>query len=175
MQIVYLCLALALLSLSFVVVLNSAEQPSTIYAGSNVRFLASLPSLLLLLSLTTWFFPEPLAAGFLDWFLLIAVLGLFVAFCAWIESRYKAGIFKRVMNAVVVDKQGKAIDYKKALLRNSLKVLLLPVAPFNLYVLMKDFRRQALHDKWSGTFVMWTADTIRANQPKSDYEVNISS
>ncbi|HEX7025641.1 MAG TPA: RDD family protein, partial [Gammaproteobacteria bacterium] len=90
-------------------------------------------------------------------------------------ARSGGGVFKRVMHAVVVNKQGKALSFRKALWRNLLKLLLLPFAPLSFYALSKDFRRQALHDKLSGSFVMWTPDVIAASEPESSYQVDIKS
>lgn len=175
MQIVFLCVAIAVLVFSFFVVLNTAETSSRLYPGSNVRFLAALPSTLLCLVLLAWFFPEPLSSDYVSWLLIVIIAAGFVFYGAWVDAGFNGGLFKRVMHAVVVNKQGKALTFKKALWRNVLKLVLLPVAPLNLHVLAKDFRRQALHDKLSGSFVMWSPDVIAANEPESSYEVDIKS
>jgi hypothetical protein len=175
MQIVFLCIAIALLVFSFFVVLNTAETSSRLYPGSTVRFLAALPGLLLLLVLFVWFFPEPLFSDYVGWLLIVAVAAGFVFYGAWADARFYGGLFKRVMHAVVVNRQGKALTFKKALWRNFLKLVLLPFAPLNFHALSKDFRRQALHDKLSGSFVMWTPEMIAANEPESSYQVDIKS
>jgi uncharacterized RDD family membrane protein YckC len=175
MQIVFLCAGLAILVLSFIVVLNNPEQSSRLYPGSNVRFLSALPGLLLLLVLLTWFFPEPLSSDYLGWFFCVAIIVGFVAYSAWVDSSFKGGLFKRVMHSVVVNKQAKQLTFKQALLRNMLRLVFLPIAPFNLYMMSRDFRRQSLHDRLSGTLVMWTPDVIAANEPESSYKVDIKS
>lgn len=175
MQIVFLCVAIAVLVFSFFVVLNTAETSSRLYPGSNVRFLAALPGTLLLLVLLVWFFPEPLASDYVSWVLVVIVAAGFMFYGAWVDARFYGGLFKRVMHAIVVNKQGKALTFKKALWRNFLKLALLPLAPLNLRALSKDFRRQALHDKLSGSFVMWTPDVIAAHEPESSYQVDIKS
>jgi hypothetical protein len=175
MQIVFLCVGIALLVFSFFVVLNTAETSSRLYPGSNVRFLAALPGALLQLILLVWFFPEPLAADYLGWLLVTATVAGFVVYGAWVDARFNGGLFKRVMHAIVVNRQGKALTFKKALWRNFLKLVLLPFAPLNFHALSKDFRRQALHDRLSGSFVMWTPDVIAANEPESSYQVDIKS
>lgn len=175
MQIIFLCVAIALLVFSFFVVLNTAEMSSRLYPGSNVRFLAALPGTLLLLVLLGWFFPEPLSSDYVNWFLIIVIAAGFVFYGAWVDTRFYGGLFKRVMHAIVVNKQGRALTFKKALWRNFLKLVLLPFAPLNFHTLSKDFRRQALHDKLSGSFVMWTPEMIVANEPESSYEVDIKS
>jgi uncharacterized RDD family membrane protein YckC len=175
MQIVFLCIAIALLVFSFFVVLNTAETSSRLYPGSNVRFLAALPGLLLLLVLFVWFFPEPLSSDYIGWLLIVTVAAGFVFYGAWADARFYGGLFKRAMHAIVVNRQGRALTFKKALWRNFLKLILLPLAPLNFHALSKDFRRQALHDKLSGSFVMWTPEVIAANEPESSYEVDIKS
>lgn len=175
MQIVFLCVAIALLVFSFFAVLNTAETSSRLYPGSNVRFLAALPGTLVLLALLVWFFPEPLPSDYAGWLLIVVVAAGFIVYGAWADAEFNGGLFKRVMHAVVVNKQGKALTFKKALWRNFLKLVLLPIAPLNLHVLSKDFRRQALHDKLSGSFVMWTPEVIAANEPEPSYEVDIKS
>lgn len=175
MQVVFLCIAIALLAFSFFVVLNTAETSSRLYPGSNVRFLAALPSALLFLVLLVWFFPEPLAADYAGWLLVAVIAAGFIFYGAWVDARFNGGLFKRVMHAIVVNKQGKGLTFKTALWRNFLKLVLLPFAPLNFHALSKDFRRQALHDKLSGSFVMWTPDIIAANEPESSYQVDIKS
>lgn len=175
MQIVFFCGGLAILVLSFIVVLNNPEQSSRLYPGSNVRFLSALPGLLLLLALLSWFFPEPLSSDYAGWFIWLVIIAGFTAYSAWVDASFKGGLFKRVMHSVVVNKQAKRISFKQALLRNIFKLVLLPVAPFNLYMMSRDFRRQSLHDRLSGTLVMWTPDVIAANEPGSSYEVDIKS
>ncbi|HEX7028227.1 MAG TPA: hypothetical protein VF268_13385, partial [Gammaproteobacteria bacterium] len=87
MQIVFLCVAIALLVSCFFVVLNTAEISSRLYPGSNVRFLAALPGLLLLLTLLVWFFPEPLSTDYSNWLLVFIAAGGFVVYGAWADAR----------------------------------------------------------------------------------------
>ena len=175
MQIVFLCFGLGWLCLSFIVVLNNPEQPSRLYPGTNVRFLASLPGALLLFVLLVWFFPEPFSTDFIGWFLCFVVVVGFVLYGAWVDSQFKGGFFKHVMHSVVVDTKAKPISFQQALWRNIVKVLLLPLAPFSLYIIAKDFRRQSLHDRICSSLVMWTPDVIAANEPESSYEVDIKA
>jgi uncharacterized RDD family membrane protein YckC len=173
MKILFICVSIAVGVLSFVIVLNSHEQPSRLYPGTNVRFCAAVPGIGLFFALVAWLFPaEASQTG--GWYIafVIMLLAIFIVYGAWVESAFQAGLVKRMMHAVVVDKQGKPIDFNQALLRNVYKWLLVPLAPLSLYLLARDFRRQALHDKLAGTVVMWTPDMIKANQPKSSYEVD---
>jgi uncharacterized RDD family membrane protein YckC len=172
MKILFICISIAVGVLSFFVVLNSHEQPSRLYPGSNVRFCAAVPGIGLFFAVAAWLFPaETVEKAWYVGFLLL-LLVIFIIYGAWVESAFQAGLAKRVMHAVVVDKQGRPIDFKQALLRNLYKWLLLPLAPLNLYWMTRDFRRQALHDKFARTVVMWTPEVIKANQPKSSYEVD---
>lgn len=173
LQIAVLCVGVALLTITFMVVLNSTERSSPLYPGSNVRFLASVPTILLLLLLAPWLVTAPPEIDVLRTVGLIVLLVLYVLYHAWVESRFRGGPAKRAMKAVVVDKNGKAVSFKRALTRNIVKLLLLPLAPLNIYFVIKDFRHQALHDKAAGTFVMWSPEAIRERQPKSSYEVDI--
>ncbi len=180
MHIIFLCLCVAIGVLSFAVVLNSAEQPSRLYPGSNVRFLASIPAYVALIIGLFFLFPDlqGLLAFDIYSILWLLLLVLFVVahtvYCAWVEYKYQAGLGKSLLKAIVVDKAGKPLTMAQALKRNTFKLLLLPLAPISLYIMIKDFRKQTLHDKLSDTFVMWPADIIDANQPQSSYEVNIS-
>jgi uncharacterized RDD family membrane protein YckC len=157
------------------VVLNSLEKSSILYPGSNVRFLASLPISLLLLGLCSWLITIPPNIDIIKTLELAAILVVYIIYSAWVESRFRGGIAKRAMHAVVSDKNGKGISFQQALLRNILKLILLPFAPFSLYFMIKDFRRQAPHDKLAGTFVMWSPDAIKDRQPNENkgYEVEI--
>lgn len=173
LQILVLCVGIGLFVMTFMVVLNSTERSSPLYPGSNVRFLASVPTTLLLLAVCPWLLSAPPETDIAKTAGLLAILIVYVLYHAWVESSFRGGVIKRAMKAIVVDKNGKAITFKRALLRNVVKLLFLPLAPLNIYIVIKDFRRQALHDKIAGTFVMWSPEAIREKQPKSSYEVSI--
>lgn len=173
LNILVFCLGLGLFALSFMVVLNSPEQTSPLYPGSNVRFLATMPVALLLLFVCPWILSFPPEIDVSDTLILVGLLAAHVGYSAWVESRYKGGVARRAMKAMVVDARGKPIPFKRALLRNLFKLVLLPLAPLSLYFMLKDFRRQAPHDKLAGTFVMWTPEAMRERQPDSSYEVDI--
>ena len=172
-QIFIFALGLGLLGLSFLVVLNSLEQSNLLYPGSNVRFLATLPAALLLLVLCPWFITIPPDIDIIDSVKLGLILIVFVLYGAAFESWFRGGMAKRAMSAVVVDKNGKSISFKRALLRNIFKALLLPFSPICLYLMIKDYRRQALHDKLTGTFVMWSPEALKKNTPDDGYQVEI--
>ena len=174
LQIFILVLGLSLLVLSFLVVLNSPEQNSRLYPGSNVRFLATMPSALILIFLCPWLVTVPPEFSILKTAELLLLLAVYVLYGAWVESSFRGGVAKRAMKAQVVDRKGKAISFKRALWRNIVKLLLFPLAPFCLFFMVKDFRRQAPHDKLADTFVIWTADAISDMQPESSYKVEIS-
>lgn len=173
LQILIFISGLALFALSFMVVLNSAEQPSRLYPGSNVRFLATMPIALLLLGVCPWLVTLPSDLNVFKTVQLLAVLAVFVCYGAWVESRFRGGLAKRAMKAIVVDKGGKNLTFRQALLRNVYKLILLPLAPISLYLLLKDFRRQALHDKLAGTFVMWAPEVMQDNKPEHGIQVEI--
>jgi uncharacterized RDD family membrane protein YckC len=174
MQIVFLCISIAIGFVSFVMMLNSHEEPSRLYPGTNVRYWATFLLALVFLGGTASVFPDRLThitAVFNYLMLLFFVAGV-VGYCAWVESRFQGGVMKRMMHAVVVGKDGKAVDFVTALKRNAYKWFLFPLAPLSLYFMIRDPRRRALHDRWAGTFVMWAPDVIKANQPESSYEVD---
>jgi uncharacterized RDD family membrane protein YckC len=174
MQIVFLCICIAIGFLGFVIVLNSHEEPSRLYPGINVRYWATFPLGVLFLVVTTGVFPDHLThvTSFPNYLALLLFVSALVAYCAWVESRFQAGLMKRMMHAVVVGKDGKAVDFITALKRNACKWFLFPLAPLSLYFMARDSRRRALHDRLAGTFVMWAPDVIKANQPKSAYVVD---
>ncbi|HEY3488446.1 MAG TPA: RDD family protein, partial [Gammaproteobacteria bacterium] len=173
MKIVFLCFCLVIGVAGFIIVLNSREEESKLYPGSNVRYWASFPLALVFLTGTVWLFPEQLlhitAVG--NYIMLLLWVGIIIVYCAWIESRFQGGMVKRMMHAVVVDKQGKPVDFITALQRNLCKWLLFPLAPLSLHLITRDPRRRALHDKFAKTFVMWAPDMIKANEGQSGYEV----
>lgn len=174
MKIVYLCLSVAIGFLGFVVVLNSHEEPSKLYPGTNVRYWATFPLGLLFLALTCIVFPDHLThiTSLPNYLLLLLLICAFVGYCAWVESRFQGGLMKRMMHAVVVGKDGKPVNFATALIRNAYKWFLFPLAPLSLHFMVHDSRRRALHDRLAGTFVMWNPDVIKANQPQSSYEVD---
>ena len=168
LQILIFVLSLIIFVLSFVVVLNSHEQLSVLYPGSNIRFIATMPIVLLLLGLCPWLITLPPDLNIYKTIQLLAILLVFVFYSAWVESHYRGGLVKRALKAIVVDKGGKNITFKRAVFRNIYKLLLLPLAPISLYLLLKDFRRQAPHDKLAGTFVMWAPDAMHVNEPPEE-------
>lgn len=174
MQIVYLCLCIAIGFLGFVIVLNSHEAPSKLYPGTNVRYWATFPLGLLFLVVTYIVFPDHLThiKSVPNYLVLLLLMFAFVVYCAWVESRFQGGLMKRMMHAVVVGKDGKPVDFGTALIRNAYKWFLFPLAPLSLHFMARDSRRRALHDRLAGTFVMWSPDVIKANQPPSSYEVD---
>lgn len=173
LQLFIFVLGLALLVLGFLVVLNSSEQGSRLYPGSNVRFLATTPAALVLVMICPWLVTLPPDINWSKLLILLFVLALYLFYTAWVESSFRGGIVRRALKAQVVNRQGKAISFKKALWRNTFKLLMFPFAPVTLYFMMKDFRRQAPHDKLSGTFVIWTTDAIKDMQPEASYHVEI--
>lgn len=174
MQIVFLCLSIAIGFFGFVIVLNSQEQPSKLYPGTNVRYWATFPLGMLFLAVTASVFPDHLThvTSVPNYLALLFLISAFVAYCAWMESRFQGGAMKRMMHAIVVGKNGKPVDFVTALKRNAFKWFLFPLAPLSLYLMVRDSRRRALHDRLAGTFVMWSPDVIKANQPQSSYEVD---
>lgn len=174
MQIVFLCISIAIGFSGFVIVLNSQEEPSRLYPGTNVRYWASFPLAVLFLAVTASVFPDHLThvTSFPNYLALLLLISAFVAYCAWMESRYQGGPMKRMMHAVVVGKDGKPVDFVTALKRNAIKWFLFPLAPLSLYFMVRDSRRRALHDRLANTFVMWSPDMLKANQPQSSYEVD---
>ena len=173
LQIFLLVLGLSLLVLSFLVVLNSSEQSSRLYPGSNVRFLATMPSALVLILVCPWLISLPPEFSALKTVELALLLALYVIYSAWTESSFRGGLAKRALKAQVVDRKGKGVSFRRALWRNIFKLLLFPLAPFCLFFMIKDFRRQAPHDKLTDTFVIWTADAMKEMQPESSYKVEI--
>lgn len=174
MQIVFLCICIAIGFSSFVIMLNSHEEPSRLYPGTNVRFWATFPSALLFMATTASVFPDHPAhiTSVPNYIVLLLLVSAIVAYCTWAESRFQGGFMKRVMHSVVVGRNGKPVDLATALKRNAFKWFLFPLAPLSLYFMVHDSRRRALHDRLAGTFVMWTPDVIKANQPQSSYEVD---
>lgn len=174
MQIVFLCICTAIGFFSFVIVLNSQEEPSRLYPGTNVRYWASFPLGVLFLVVTASVFPDHLThvTSFPNYLALLLLISAFAAYCAWVESRYQGGPMKRMMHAVVVGKHGKPVDLVTALKRNAFKWFLFPLAPLSLYLMIRDSRRRALHDRLADTYVMWSPDMLKANQPQSSYEVD---
>jgi uncharacterized RDD family membrane protein YckC len=174
MQIVYLCLCVAIGFISFVIVLNSHEEPSKLYPGTNVRYWATFPLGLLFTVMTYSVFPDKLThiTSVPNYLVLLLLISALVGYCAWAESRFQGGLMKRTLHAVVVGKDGKPVDFVTALQRNACKWFLFPLAPLSLYFMVRDSRRRALHDRVAGTFVMWSPDMIKAHQPESSYEVD---
>jgi uncharacterized RDD family membrane protein YckC len=173
LQLFILVLGLSLLVLSFLVVVNSSEQNSRLYPGSNVRFLATMPSALVLVLVCPWFITMSPQFSWLKTLQLLLVIVLYLFYAAWMESSFRGGLAKRALKAQVVDRKGREISFKRALSRNIFKLLFFPLAPFCLFFMIKDFRRQAPHDKLTDTFVIWTAEAIREMQPESSYRVEI--
>jgi uncharacterized RDD family membrane protein YckC len=174
MKIVFLCVSTAIGFFGFMLVLNSHEEPSKLYPGTNVRYWATFPLALLFLALTYSVFPDHLThiTSLPSYLVLLLLVSLIVVYCAWMESSFQGGLMKRMMHAVVVGKGGKPVDFITALKRNVCKWFLFPLAPLSLHFMIKDSRRRALHDRLAGTFVMWAPDVIKANQPQSSYEVD---
>jgi uncharacterized RDD family membrane protein YckC len=159
--------------LSFLVVLNSTEQSSRLYPGSNVRFLGTAPLALVMVLSCPWLITIPPNFNWLKTLILILIIATYLLYTAWIESRFRGGLARHAMRAQVVDRQGKQISFKRALWRNIFKLVLFPLAPLCLYFMIKDFRRQALHDKLAGTFVIWTNEAMEDMQPDSSYHVEM--
>jgi uncharacterized RDD family membrane protein YckC len=174
MQIVFLCISIAIAFLGFMIVLNSQEEPSRLYPGTNVRYWSTFPLGVLFLAVTASVFPDHLThvTSLPDYLALLFLISAFAVYCAWVESGFQGGPLKRMMHAVVVGKDGKPVDFVTALKRNAFKWFLFPLAPLSLYLMARDSRRRALHDRMAGTFVMWSPDMIKANQPRSSYEVD---
>jgi uncharacterized RDD family membrane protein YckC len=174
MQIVFLCLCILIGFISFVMVLNSHEEPSRLYPGTNVRYWGTFPLALIFLGGTASMFPDHIAhiTSVFNYLMLLFFVSGVVGYCAWVESRFQGGMVKQLMHAVVVGKDGKPVSFSTALKRNAFKWFLFPLAPLSLHLMIKDPRRRALHDRFAGTFVMWAPDVIKANQPQSSYEVD---
>ena len=129
LQIFILVLGLGVFVLSFLVVLNSSEQSSRLYPGSNVRFLATMPSALLLALICPWLITMPPEFSWLKTLWLVLLIALYLLYTAWVESSFRGGLIKRALKAQVVDRKGKAISFKRALFRNIFKFVLFPLAP----------------------------------------------
>jgi uncharacterized RDD family membrane protein YckC len=173
LQIFLFVLGLSLLVLSFLVVVNSPEQNSRLYPGSNIRFLATVPSALVLALVCPWYITLPPEFSWQKTLWLVLFVVLYLLYSAWVESSFRGGMAKRALKAQVVDRKGKEISFKRALWRNIFKLILFPLAPFCLFFMVRDFRRQAPHDKLTDTFVIWTAEAIRDMQPEASYRVEI--
>ena len=171
LQIIIFLLGLGIFVLSFLVVLNSSEQSSRLYPGSNVRFLATMPAALLFVLLCPWLITYPPEFSLLKTLCLVLIVVLYLIYSAWVESGFRGGLAKHAMKAQVVDRKGKSITFKRALWRNIFKFILFPIAPLTLFFMIKDFRRQAPHDKLTDTFVIWNAEVIQEMQPQSSYQV----
>ncbi|GIX21470.1 MAG: hypothetical protein KatS3mg121_0253 [Gammaproteobacteria bacterium] len=143
--------------LTLLVLINVPESPSPLYAGANVRFLANLPTVLWVVGVCPW----PTAAGPAGAVLSAVLLGGWGFYCGWIEARRRGGVLRRALETVVVDPQGRSLGLGRALWRNAVKLALLPLAPLLLWAAMRDWRRQALHDKLAASFVMWSPERIR--------------
>jgi uncharacterized RDD family membrane protein YckC len=174
MKIVFLCLCTAIGFFSFMMVLNSHEQPSRLYPGTNVRYWGTFPLALIFLGGTASMFPDHIfhITSVFNYLMLLFFVSGVAGYCAWVESSFQGGMMKRVMHAVVVGKDGKPVNFITALKRNAFKWFLFPLAPLSLHLMIKDPRRRALHDRLAGTFVMWAPDVIKANQPESSYQVD---
>lgn len=173
LQVLIFVSGLALFALSFMVVLNSPEQSSVLYPGSNIRFLATMPMALLLVAVCPWLITLPPDLDVMKAGQLLAVLVAFVIYSAWVDSSFRGGLAKKAMKAMVTDKAGKNISFQRAFIRNFFKLILFPLAPISLYLLLKDFRRQSLHDKLAGTFVMWAPEAIQNKKPEQGIQVEI--
>ena len=171
LQIIVFLSSMAIFVLSFLVVLNSSEQSSRLYPGSNVRFLATMPAALLLALVCPWLVTYPPEFSLLKTAGLILLIVLYVNYSAWVDSRFRGGLAKHALRAQVVDRKGKGISFKRALWRNIFKLALFPISPLCLFFMIKDFRRQAPHDKLTDTFVIWNAEVIKEMQPETAYHV----
>ncbi len=171
MQIIILVLGAILFVLSFLVVLNSSEQSNRLYPGSNIRFLATMPIAVMLLASCPWLISIPPEFSLFKTLILALVVVLTITYSAWVDSRFRGGLVKHAMHVQIVNRQGKSITFKRALWRNICKLILFPLAPLSFYFMIKDFRRQALHDKLTATFVIWTQDIIDSAQPESSIKV----
>lgn len=80
---------------------------------------------------------------------------LIIIYYALMESsKYQATLGKIVMGIRVVNKDGRGIDFSKALLRNLSKLLSAFILGIGYIMMIFDDRKQGLHDKIADTFVV---------------------
>lgn len=80
---------------------------------------------------------------------------LIIIYYALMESsKYQATLGKIVMGIKVVNKDGRGLDFSKALLRNLSKILSGLIIGIGYIMIIFDDRKQGLHDKIADTFVV---------------------
>ncbi len=124
------------------------------YAGFWIRLLACLLDAIIFgvpWGILQWALVEELQIMSFDIVLTIT----FVLLYAWIEGKKGATPGKLACGLRVVDEHGDRIGFANAALRNIGKMLSLILLGIGFLMIAWDSKKQALHDKFAGAYVVW--------------------